>query len=301
MSSPIRIGMVGLDTSHCSAFARILGETDYEYHLPGARLSGAFPGGSELFALSRDRVQGFTQELSSKYEVPMYHRIADLARDVDAILLLSGDGRQHLEQFSQIAIGKPVFVDKPLAVSTDTARELIRVAKATRAPIMSSSALRYAAGIDGLVSRDAQILSCESFGPAPILADYPGLFWYGIHSAEILFSFMGPGCSAVRCLSAEHMDVIIGEWEDGRLGVVRGTRLGSDDFGCVVHAEAGVTCGVARSTPPYYFLLLQKVLEFLRTGESPVSIEETFEIIAFIEAADRSKAQGGTLTRTASM
>ena len=53
--------------------------------------------------------------------------------------------------------------------------------------------------------------------------------------------------------------------------------------------------------PPYYFLLLQKVLEFLRTGESPVSIDETFEIIAFVEAADRSKAQGGALTRVESM
>jgi predicted dehydrogenase len=297
----ILLGMVGLDTSHCSAFARILRETDYEYHLPGARLVGAFPGGSELFALSRDRVEGFTRELRSKYEVPLYDSIDDLAHDVDAILLLSGDGRQHLEQFREMAIGKPVFIDKPLAVSSDAARELIMLAGATDTPIMSSSALRYAAGIADLVDRGAKVASAESFGPATLLADYPGLFWYGIHSAEILFSFMGPGCRTVRCLSAEHMDVIIGEWGDGRLGVVRGTRLANDAFGCVVHTDAGATCGIAKSTPPYYFLLLKKVLEFLRTGQSPVSVEETFEIIAFIEAADISKTQGGTITRTASM
>ena len=297
----MRLGMVGLDTSHCSAFAKILNDPEYEYHLLGARVVGAFPGGSELFSLSRKRVRGFTEELHGKYGVTLYNNIEDLSSDVDALLLLSGDGRQHLEQFKQMMVGKPVFIDKPLVVSSETARELIGLAGAAHTPIMSSSSLRYAAGIADMVDQGAQVYSCESFGPAPILEDYPGLFWYGIHSIEILFSFMGPGCRTVRCLSSEHMDVIIGEWEDGRMGVVRGTRLGSDEFGGVVHTNTGVKCGTAKNTLPFYFLLLQNVLEFFRTGISPVSIEETFNIIAFIEAADKSKAKEGTLIRLESM
>jgi hypothetical protein len=159
---------------------------------------------------------------------------------------------------------------------------------------MSCSALRYAAGIADLLgegeraSAEGAIRSCEAFGPAPMLEDYPGLFWYGIHSAEMLFAFMGTGCRAVHCLSYPSMDVIIGEWQDGRLGMVRGTRFEGGDFGCVVHTGQGARCGIARSTPPYHFLLLKKVVEFFRTGVSPIDVRETLEIVHFLEVANEN-------------
>ena len=64
------------------------------------------------------------------------------------------------------------------------------------------------------------MLSCEAFGPAALLDDYPGLFWYGIHSAEMLFAFMGTGCQSARCIATPDLDVVIGEWEDGRIGLL---------------------------------------------------------------------------------
>ncbi|MDQ3259027.1 MAG: gfo/Idh/MocA family oxidoreductase, partial [Acidobacteriota bacterium] len=39
--------------------------------------------------------------------------------------------------------------------------------------------------------------------------------------------------------------------------------------------------------------LLVEVMKFFRTGVPPVPIEETLEIMAFMEAADLSKAKGG--------
>jgi hypothetical protein len=42
----------------------------------------------------------------------------------------------------------------------------------------------------------------------------------------------------------------------------------------------------------YYGLIVQ-VVEFFRTGKSPVPIDETIEIMAFMEAADLSKSRGG--------
>lgn len=289
MSSRMRIGMVGLDTSHCLAFARILHDEAYEYHLPGAEIVAAYPGGSDLFSLSRDRVKGFTEQLVKDYGVTLYDDIAELARDVDAIMLESVDGRQHPAQFREMAIGKPVFVDKPLAVSVADAREMIELARKTHTPLMSCSSLRYAAGIIDLVAEDEEVVSCEAFGPAPVLKDYPGLFWYGIHSAEVLFSFMGQGCRAVRSISYDDQDVVIGEWADGRVGILRGTRFEKNEFGSVLHTSHGVKCGLAQSTPPYYFLLLEKILQFFATGVSPIAVEETLDIIAFLEAADKSK------------
>ena len=301
VSDTMKVGMVGLDTSHCLVFSAILNEREHEYHVPGARVVGAYPGGTDLFSLSSSRVKGFTDDLVGKYGIALYDSIPGLVEEVDAILLESVDGRQHLEQFWQMAKGKPVFIDKPLVTSTADAREIIRLAEETSTPIMSCSSQRYAAGISGIVGQDEQVVSCEAFGPAPILEDYPGLFWYGIHSAEILFALMGVGCRAVRCLAYGDLDVVVGEWEDGRIGIVRGTRFDKSDFGCVVHTDAGARCGIAQSTPPHYCLMLERVVEFFKTGVSPIDIEETFGIVSFLEAANRSREQGGRVFHTESL
>jgi hypothetical protein len=297
----MKVGMVGLDTSHCVAFTRILNDESYQYHIPGARVIGAYPGGSELFSLSRDRVAGFTADLRDTYGVSLYERIEDLVEDVEAIFLESVDGRQHWPQFQQMAAGKPVFIDKPFAVSTVDARAIIELAQETGTPIMSASSLRYARGIADLVSQDETVISGEAFGPAAILADYPGLFWYGIHSAEVLVAFMGMGCERVRCLPYQDMDVIIGEWGDGRLGVVRGTRFEKNEFGCVIHTTAGARAGVALGTPPNYFLLLQQVMQFFETGISPIDLGETFAITSFLEAANASRKQDGRAVQVQSL
>jgi hypothetical protein len=298
----IKVGMIGLDTSHCPAFTRLLNDDSNEYHVPGARVVGAYPGGSDLFSLSRDRVQGFTEELRDAYGVRIYDDIPTLVAHVDALLLESADGRQHLEQFEQIvaqlqAGPKPVFVDKPFATSTADARQMIQLATETQTPMMSSSSLRYSAGIVGLAGETERVLSCEAFGPAAILDDYPGLFWYGIHSAEMLYATMGLGCEMVRCIPYEDVDVIMGQWQDGRVGVVRGTRFKGGEFGCVVHTDNGTRCGVAQSTPPGYYGLMQVVVEFFRTGVAPIDVRETFEIASFLEAANWSREHAGQITR----
>jgi hypothetical protein len=292
MAQTIKIGMVGLDTSHCPAFASLLNDESKEYHLPGGKVVAAYPGGSSQFSHSRNRVAGFTEQLRDEYGVKIVQSIPALVDQVDAIMLESVDGRQHLEQFRQMAVGKPVYLDKPFTTSTADAQALVRLAESTSTPIMSCSSLRYAAGIVGL-DGGAEVVSCEAFGPAALLDDYPGLFWYGVHSAEVLFSYMGVGCTQVRCVHYEDMDVAIGEWADGRLGVMRGTRFGKGEFGCVVHTGQGTRAGMAQSTPPYYYLLLQQIMGFFESGEPPIDIRETLEIVAFLEAADESRAQGG--------
>jgi hypothetical protein len=289
----MKIGIVGLDTSHCVAFTRLLNDPQQEYHVPGARVVAAFAGGSPLFSLSRDRVTGFSEELARTYGIAIVESIEELAATVDAILLESVDGRQHREQFMKLASGKPVFIDKPFATSMQDARAIVRIAQNTGTPLMSCSSVRYAAGIADLLEPDERAEACEAFGRAALLDDYPGLFWYGVHSAEILFSMMGPGCRAVRCLEYPGMDVVVGEWGDGRLGIVRGTRLTHGDFGCVVHTQSGTRVGMARDVPPYYHLLLQRVVEFFRTGRPPINIKETLGIVAFLEAAELSRAHRG--------
>lgn len=298
MANHFKIGIIGLDTSHCVAFSQILQDENFKYHLSGAQIAGIYPGGSPEFSLSHDRVQGFTEQLHNQYSLPIYNNLEQIAADMDAMLLLSGDGRQHLEQFQHLACGKPVFIDKPLATTTAEAAEILLLAARTGTPILSCSSLRFAAGIAGSLESGDELISCESFGPAPILPDYPGLFWYGVHGIDILFSWMKAGCRQVRCISHPKMDVIMGEWNDGRLGIFRGTRFDVNSFGCLLNTNRGISYRQARDDPPFYYFLIKEVLDFFIKGTQKVTHQEMFEVIAFIEAAHESIKNGGQAVDT---
>jgi len=290
----LRIGMVGLDTSHCEAFVNVLNYEDRPHFVPGGKIVAAYPGGSELCAVSRDRVGKFTEAMRDKHGVAICDSIQEVVDQVDAISLNSADGRQHLEQFEILAeYGKPVFVDKPLACSFEEAGRMADIASDRGVPLMSASSIRFSAGVIGLVGEGEKVGSCEAFGAMYILDDYPTYFWYGVHGADLLFSYMGRGCSTARAVHQEEMDLLVGVWDDGRIGTVRGLRFSQHQFGCCVFTDKSTAHGVASSEPPGYSLLLEQVMRFFQTGVSPVEIGETVEIMAFLDAAEASLAKGG--------
>jgi len=91
----IRIGIIGLDTSHVIRFAEILNNVKDPYHGEGGKVVSAFPGGSEDLKASWSRLEGFRKELEEKWKVKISDTISKLTKEVDAILLESVDGRKH--------------------------------------------------------------------------------------------------------------------------------------------------------------------------------------------------------------
>lgn len=288
----LRLGMIGLDTSHCGEFVKLLNESENKFHIPGTKVVKAFAGGSDKFSKSKNRVGQFTNDLRAK-NIEIVDKIEKL-KGLDGYLLESVDGDQHLEQFKILAkFGKPVFIDKPFACNIGDAKKIEKIAKAKNIPIMTASSLRFAKGIDEPLLADEKVGSCEAFGPMDLLEDYRDYFWYGIHSAEVLFSFMGKGCKSVQVFNTEKFDVIVGLWSDGRIGTLRGNRFGAGNFGCVLTTSKSTQLRVSSGEIPNYAMLLRKVVPFLQTGKSPIDLSESLEIIAFLEAASQSRVSGG--------
>jgi len=88
----------------------------------------------------------------------------------------------------------------------------------------------------------------------------------------------------------------VGHWPQGRLGTVRGTRCGAHDYGATVFGEKKVAQATYSKTIPLYSRLLQKIVPFFQTGVSPVPLEETLELMAFIQAAWISAQEGREVT-----
>lgn len=294
--STLKIGMVGLDTSHVTAFANLLHDSANANHVPGARITAAFPGGSPDFDSSINRVEGFTNELRDKHGVAIVGSIADLKGQCDAIFLESVDGRVHLNQFREVAgWGVPVFIDKPLTVSSCEAREIANIAKETGTRVMSASAIRYGQPLQEAIADDAlgAITGGDFFGPMALIEVLPGFFWYGIHTVEMLYATLGAGCREVAVTRDGANDLIVAQWADGRIATARGHRTGNNQFGGTIHREKGSQAvNVSTSPKPYYASLLEKVLAFLN-GSDVLDFEQSVEVIRFLEAANESVANGG--------
>jgi hypothetical protein len=63
MNEFLKIDFVGLDTSHLSVFARMLNDPADGNYCAGGRVVAGYPGASDDFAASRDRVRRFSKEL----------------------------------------------------------------------------------------------------------------------------------------------------------------------------------------------------------------------------------------------
>jgi predicted dehydrogenase len=293
---PVRVGIIGLDTSHVTEFTRMFNDASDPNHVPGVRVVAAFKGGSPDIKESWDRVEKYTAELHDKWHVQIVDSIPTLCSMVDAILLESVDGRTHLEQVKPVlAAHKPVFIDKPLAASLKDAREIARLAEQAGVPWFSSSSLRYWAETQRLKNAPEAggIVGASVWGPSPIEPHHTDLTWYGIHAVEILYAIMGPGCETVTRVNTEETDVVVGKWADGRIGVMRGIRKGPYEFGITLFgAKAVLRSGPQPSN--YYQPLLVEIAKFFRTHNAPINPKETLEMFEFMEAADISKAKGGT-------
>lgn len=291
----IKIGIIGLDTSHVVAFTQVLNNPQHPEHIPGTKVVAAYRGGSPDIPSSRDRIDRFTARLRDEFGVEIVPDIPTLCSKVDVILLESVDGRKHLEQVKQVfAAGKRVFIDKPLASTLEDAREIARLGKEHGVAWWSSSSLRFHPAVEQL--RLEGLTGAITWGPGPTEPHHHlDLSWYAIHPVEFLFAIMGPGCESVSRTYTEGADVIVGRWKDGRLGTVRTIRDGKSGYGAVAFGakEIKTSDGAGGGYAP----MLKEVVKFFQTGVVPVANEETLEIFSFMDAALRSKQNGGAETK----
>ncbi|HWE03694.1 MAG TPA: Gfo/Idh/MocA family oxidoreductase [Tepidisphaeraceae bacterium] len=288
----IRVGIIGLDTSHCIAFTKLFNDPKAAGNLAGIHVVAAFPGGSPDIESSRTRVEGYTKQ-ARELGVEIIDSIPNLLNKVDAVLLESVDGRPHLDQVRPVfEAGKPVFIDKPLAGSLVDAIAIAELGAKYNVPWFSCSSLRFGPTIQKIIAdpKVGAVLGATAWSPAALEPSHPDLYWYGIHGVELLYTAMGTGCESVTRTHTDDTDIVVGIWKGGRVGTFRGTRTGAHDYGVVVFG--------AKSTAPAikfegYQPLAEQIAIFFKTRKAPVHVQETIELMAFMEAADESKRRNG--------
>ena len=293
----LRLGIVDCDTSHVVQFSMRLNhkEIDPEQWVEGAQIVAAVPLPSAI--LPQDKIDEYVAKLR-EFGVEIVERPeALLDMNLDGVLIEAVDGSVHLERarpFLEAAM--PLYIDKPFTCSSEDAKEILRLARENNVPVFSTSSLRYGLEVQEVL-QDAEgtygkVIGANCWSPASLQERNPGLFNYGIHAVEPLFTLMGSGCAAVWTVFQEGTEVTVGLWDDGRIGTVRGTRAGAHAYGFTAWCEKQVVT-TSINAGYIYRELLKKMVEMFQTGEPPVDLQETLELVAFIEAAMESAASDG--------
>lgn len=293
----LRIGMIGLDTSHAEQFTMRLNDAANPNHIPGGRVVAAFPSSSPDLEDSKSRVEGYTTTVRDKYGVKIVGSIQELCSAVDAVMILSFDGRKHKEQAEEvIAMKKPFFLDKPVAASLKDAVQIYRLADTVGVPMFSASAVRWYPGVVEIATAEkTPARSVLSYGPSPLLTGHPDLFFYGIHPTEALFTVMGTGCESVSRAGSADASIVTGIWDGARTGTLHAMhmwKMGSASYKLIRFTEIQA---IEQKSQGDYTPMLREIVKFFQTKQPPVTAAQTLEIYAFMEAAEESKRRKGAV------
>ncbi|TKT86553.1 Gfo/Idh/MocA family protein [Dyadobacter frigoris] len=284
-----RIGIIGLDTSHSEVFTKMINAGNAD--MKGYKVVAAYPHGSKDIASALKMKPEIIKAVQS-LGVEIVDSIEELLSKVDVVLLESNDGRPHLEQALPVfKAGKRMFIDKPVAPDLKGATAIFDAAKQYNTSFFTSSALRFDVSVQKVAGGSiGKVIGADVYTPAEIDKNHSDLAWYAIHGVEMLFTVMGPGCKRVSRTYQEGTDLVTGVWDDGRIGTLRGIRTGAANIAGTAFGEKGIApLGPFASYEP----LVNEILTFFDSGKPPVTPGETIEIFRFIDAADRSRKQGG--------
>ena len=292
----IKVGIVDFDTSHVVAFTQRMNHVDVEEEqwVEGAKVVAGCPADSKH---SPDMLRRNSDQLK-RYGVDIVESPEDLLGSIDAVCIEANDGSVHLQRAKPfIEAGLPCFIDKPFETDLGNAREIVRLARKNSVPVFSASYLRYAPELQEVISDPevGGIVGASAYSPGTEHPVNPGLFNYGIHAVETLYSLLGPGCRKVTNVYTEGAEVVTGVWKDERVGEVRATRSGSHSYGYIAWGEKSVRQSVL-SARYIYRELLKQIIRMFETGEPPIDPDISVEIVAFIIAALDSRNRGGKMT-----
>jgi len=290
----IKVAIIGLDTSHSIMFAHHMQDPDCvpDQLVPGLRAVTCLR--FETPFQDKQGLDGRQSKLES-WGVKVTTRFDEAVADCDAIMVEINDGSFHREYFEKVAaLGKPVFLDKPLAGSLDDGRAIIQLMRKHNTRVWSGSSVPFCPEVDGTRSRFTQIKRAHVFGALGAAPAGDSFVWYGVHTIEMLQRIMGPGALSVRALETRDSIITVVDYGAGREGVVeaiRGMGIYGGRIQGLMNKEKKVVPFVCNSASAHRDILCL-IKTFFEGGATPVDMRTTFEGLAMMTATRQSIETG---------
>jgi predicted dehydrogenase len=286
----VKLGAIGIDTSHLPEFARRINAMN-DSGQTRCRVTRLWTDGRH--DLARDKVEKWLQAAVALGVAPA-DSMNELLDEVDAVMVLSVNGHRHLEMATPaLRRGVPTYIDKPLTCDLKQARDLLAAARKSGARCYSASSLRFAAEIANLPRAEMGTLAAiDAFGPGELNPAMEGLFYYGVHTIEMVDAIWGPGVKRVSAISLPGRDLVDLDYHDGRYARLRLEREGCYDFGATVHGDKKLH-QFKVDFADVYDRLVQDMVRFFEGSAAPVELRDIVENVAVMEAGNSSIKRDG--------
>jgi predicted dehydrogenase len=284
-----RIGILGSDNSHADRFSEIINRSDHAAYLPNSGAKVVAIWGQEAERTQKVATNGRIDTIVAAPEA--------MIGQVDAVFCVTRHGGLHRELVTPyLEAGIPVFIDKPLAVDPDDAREIVRVAQAKGVPFSSFSTVRFSQSTQAFAAEAAKLggVRVGSYtGPATRRNIYGGIIFYAIHSIEMMLMIQGTGVIWVDAQEGPALDAdgngnisVTCAYGDGALGTLALTVDSKYAFTAHAIGREGLAYR-ALDIHDCYHEGMKVILPALRgekeAGVAPEAMIEAVQIAAAIE------------------
>ncbi|MFP4249549.1 MAG: Gfo/Idh/MocA family protein [Armatimonadota bacterium] len=215
----------------------------------------------------------------------------ELTADTDAVIAAdSGEFDKWKLVVPALEAGMPTFIDKPLAETPDMAQQIVDLAAENNAPLMSCSSFRWCDAAWDMREKLSEL------GKVELLSGVSGqgkFHIYAIHPTEFAFGILGAGVTSVINVGGEDRDVIRMKRADGAQIVMNmffREVIGGGQMFTVCGRDGWHTVDYLGAT---YHPMMEAFLSMVESGEMPIPGDEMVEVIAVVDAARRSREQGG--------
>jgi hypothetical protein len=290
MNKDIKVAIIGLDTSHSVEFTKRIQSPDCpkEQKVSGMRVIKCMK-----FVTPFQDEQGIAkrQKQLEEWGVKVYSKFEEVVSDCDAIMIEINDPSLHLEYFKKCAgLGKPLFLDKPLADNFKNGKEIYDIVKEKKLKVFSASSLRFSSELIKACNYMPSPMFSSFYGPLGIAPSGSSIVWYGVHAFEMLERAMGKGATSVLTVKDKTGVTCIVEYPNKRKGIVELVEGAYIYGGCLRDKEKSFPFVV--NSGDLYSNILREIEKFFRGGESPVDIGDTLEVMSLLDSAETSLHSG---------
>ncbi len=275
-----RLAIIGLDSSHCIEFTRILHTQQLAQVVTALRFPSAFQdeAGQDARAAQLEA-----------YGVKVTTDIDEAAAGCDALMLLINDPSLHPEWGLRCSeYGLPMFIDKPFAHDLTSGKTLADHLIHRGIRVMSASSLRSAPELVEAVRTVETPQRVWIYGPLGAAPAGSSIIWYGVHAFEMLHKALGTSADLIGCVTDTQGVVAVLESGNGRRGVVELTHHSYQYGGCLRGSSrtAHFTCAVETA----YLAQMRDLVAFLQGREPQGTIDSALSVLQMLERLDRQLA-----------
>ena len=275
---PIRIGIIGAENSHTTAFGKMF---NIDKKFPGVEVTHLWGETDE-----------FARKAAEAGKIPTIVKDPkEMLGKIDALIVDHRHAKFHLEAATPfVKAGIPTFIDKPFCYRVEEGKKFLAMARKAGTPVTSFSSIAQSVctyDIKQQLETMGDINHAVRYGPVDLDSEYGGVFFYGVHILQPLMVMFGEDIQRVKITRNGKKGSASLVFKSGLYAtlIFKNVSYGWETF---VETKKGLIELKSRIPESDPIKIYTDIVEMFRTRVEPRSHQSILTEVAVLEALERS-------------